>query len=149
MEISRLDAGAESIHKRRRRLGELVAAVLRSRGWEDQVELDATARSSPAIRAGSKRIVANLVGNAIAHGGGLIVGRRAGGDSVEVADQGPGIAPSTSRISSSASTKPIRRAAGRAPASGSRSHRRTRACSAARIEVWSEVGKGSRFTLRL
>jgi two-component system sensor histidine kinase MtrB len=149
MEISRLDAGAESIHTEEVDLGQLVSAVLRSRGWEDQVELAAdgvVVTSDPRRLEG---IVANLVGNAIAHGGGGGVFVRVAEDSVEVADEGPGIDPEHlphlfERFYMADASR-----SGKGTGLGLAIAQENARLLGGRIEVWSEIGKGSRFTLRL
>ena len=81
----------------------------------------------PAIRSPVRtdprrleRVLANLVANAVEHGGARDpgqVGRRGGAVAVEVTDQGPGHpAPSTCRTCSTGSTRPTRPAP--APGSG-------------------------------
>jgi two-component system sensor histidine kinase MtrB len=148
MEISRLDAGAESVHNEEVDLGELVTAVLRSRGWEGQVELAAdgvVVTSDPRRLEG---IVANLVGNAIAHGGGG-VSVRVAEDSVEVADEGLGIAPEHLPHLFERFYKADASRSGKGTGLGLAIAQENARLLGGRIEVWSEVGKGSRFTLRL
>ena len=96
LEISRLDAGAEAVRPEAIDLEAFIASVLRSRGWDERVEISGADRSITADRRRIERILANLVGNAIEHGGGRARVRIDGRDGVaviEVADDGPGIAP--------------------------------------------------------
>ncbi|MDX6548146.1 MAG: two-component system, OmpR family, sensor histidine kinase MtrB [Gaiellales bacterium] len=96
LEISRIDSGQERTATQLLNAGQVVAGVLRGNGWSDRVELDADDLVLLTDRRRLERIVANLVGNAIAHGGAAIVVRvtRDGGVAlVEVADDGPGLAP--------------------------------------------------------
>jgi signal transduction histidine kinase len=95
MEIARLDAGAEPVLAEPIEVGPLVAAVLRAGGWADAVEVSApaglTVHTDPRRL---RRVLANLVGNAVLHGGeGVTVSVAvAGGElRVDVADRGPGI----------------------------------------------------------
>ena len=96
MEISRFDAGRESVQADTVDLGSLVAATVRSRGWEERVRLDADEVVVTSDPRRLERIVGNLVGNALEHGGrgvAVRVGADGVGSFVEVVDQGPGIAP--------------------------------------------------------
>ena len=96
MEISRLDAGAQPVRPEPVDLGSLVAAAIRARGWDGARRLDADERRrSTTDPRRLERIVANLVGNALEHGGrdvAVRVGRDGIGAFVEVSDRGPGIA---------------------------------------------------------
>src|SRR6266542_4180491 len=89
MEISRLDAGAESVQAESVDLAVLTRAILRARGWEERVHLDGGEAVVTSDPRRLERIVANLVGNALEHGeDGVAV--RVGSDGshafVEVAD---------------------------------------------------------------
>ncbi|HXF56385.1 MAG TPA: HAMP domain-containing sensor histidine kinase [Actinomycetota bacterium] len=96
MEISRLDAGGEPVAAQPVPLLGLVRSTLAARGWEGRVRVggeELTVRTDPRR---VERIVSNLVGNALEHGGPHVevtVGRDGQGTFVEVADDGPGIAP--------------------------------------------------------
>ena len=96
-EISRLDAGREDVRIEPLDLAELVHATLRARGWADRVavEGDAPLRVD-SDRRRVERIVANLVDNALVHGGtGVRVVLRGedGAVAIEVSDSGTGIPP--------------------------------------------------------
>src|SRR3954469_2803384 len=96
MEISRFDAGQESIHAETVELGSLTAAAVRARGWEERVRLEAGEVELTSDPRRLERIVANLVGNALEHGANEVSVRLAsdkGSTIVEVDDDGPGIAP--------------------------------------------------------
>jgi two-component system sensor histidine kinase MtrB len=96
MEISRLDAGAESVQPEAVDLALATGAILRARGWDDRVRLDAENTIVTTDPRRLERIVTNLVGNALEHGGDGVtvrVGRDGEHAFVEVADQGPGIPP--------------------------------------------------------
>ncbi|MCQ4043177.1 ATP-binding protein [Streptantibioticus rubrisoli] len=95
MEVSRFDAGAAALHLDEVDAAETVRKSLQARGWQDQVE----AQLPGGVRAvlDPRRIdvvVANLVGNALRHGGAPVrirLATRAGRLLIEVADNGPGI----------------------------------------------------------
>ncbi len=99
-EVSRLDAGIEPVSPALVGVRSAVRAILASRGWAGQVVFegqDASVRTDPRRL---ERILANLIGNAVEHGGGHGVrvtcgpaGDSGGGVVVEVSDAGPGIAP--------------------------------------------------------
>ena len=95
MEISRLDAGTQPLRPEPVDLGALVETAIRARGWEERVRVDAGRLVLVTDPRRVERIVANLIGNALEHGG-KDVAARVGRDSlrafVEVSDRGPGIA---------------------------------------------------------
>jgi two-component system, OmpR family, sensor histidine kinase MtrB len=148
MEISRLDAGAESVHAESVDLGSLTRAILRSRGWEERVRVDggeAVVESDPRRL---ERILANLIGNALDHGGdGVAVS--VGPDFVEVADHGPGISPEHLPHLFERFYKADPSRSGRGSGLGLAIAQENARLLGGRIEVESEPGQGSRFTLRL
>ncbi|MER5885499.1 HAMP domain-containing sensor histidine kinase [Streptomyces sp. NPDC001941] len=95
MEISRFDAGAAALHTDEVDLAEAVRKTLQLRAWQDRVDADVP----PGLRAvvDPRRVdvvLANLVGNALRHGGTpvRVTARTEGEDLVvEVRDSGPGI----------------------------------------------------------
>jgi two-component system sensor histidine kinase MtrB len=97
LEISRLDAGAEPVRPHQVDVQRLVDAVVTSRGWRGAVIRegdDVTVRTDPRRL---ERVLANLVSNAVEHGGGAVTVavRDAAADGavvIRVADRGPGIA---------------------------------------------------------
>jgi two-component system sensor histidine kinase MtrB len=91
MEISRFDAGAESVHAEEVDVAALVRATVRARGWEERVWLGGDGLRVTSDPRRLERIVANLVDNALEHGGSS-VSVRVGDGAIEVADDGPGIA---------------------------------------------------------
>ena len=95
MEISRFDAGKEAVRLEPVDVGALVDAAVRARGWEASVAIHSDGSVVVETdRRRMERIVANLVGNAIEHGGGratVTVGRNGAEAFVDVADRGPGI----------------------------------------------------------
>ena len=139
MEISRLQAGAESVHAEPIDLASVTAAILRARGWSGRVSLE--------------RIVANLVGNALEHGGGngvaVRVGRDASGAFVEVADRGPGIPPEHLPHLFERFYKADPSRTGRGSGLGLAIAQENALLLGGEIDVRSEPGAGSTFTLRL
>ena len=152
MEISRLDAGAEAVQPEATDLAEAVAAVMRGRGWDGRVQLDAEKTIVTTDPRRLERIVANLVGNALEHGGDGVtvrVGRDGEHAFVEVVDQGPGIPPEhvPHLFERFYKADPARSG----PGSGlglAIAHENARLLGG-EIEVCSEPGRGTRFTLRL
>jgi two-component system sensor histidine kinase MtrB len=73
----------------------LVETIVRSRGWDGRVAVSGDVGIA-SDRRRIERIVANLAGNAVEHGGGRARVRLDGGPDatvIEVADDGPGIPP--------------------------------------------------------
>ncbi|MFJ9407870.1 ATP-binding protein [Streptomyces sp. NPDC101393] len=100
MEVSRFDAGAASLHLDEVDVAETIRKTLQARAWQKRVatELPADVRA----RLDPRRldvVVANLVGNALHHGGEpvrvLLHSPAPGADRllIEIADSGPGIDP--------------------------------------------------------
>ena len=99
-----------------------------------------------------ERIVANLVGNALEHGGDGVavrVGRDGSGAFVEVADQGPGIPAEHLPHLFERFYKADPSRAGRGSGLGLAIAQENARLLGGAIEVESEPGEGSRFTLRL
>jgi two-component system sensor histidine kinase MtrB len=152
LEISRLDAGRESVEPTRVDLFPLVAAMLRARGWEAQVALsgeDVVLETDPRRL---ERIVGNLVENAIEHGGGGIsvaIKNRKGAAEIAVADRGPGIDAEHLPHLFDRFYKADPARAGHGTGLGlAIAHENARLLGGG-IDAWSEPGAGSRFTLRL
>jgi signal transduction histidine kinase len=152
MEISRLDAGGEAVAAEPVGLLGLVRSTLRARGWEDRVRVrgeEVTLRTDPRR---VERIVSNLVGNAVEHGGPHVevtVGAREGVAVVEVADDGPGIDPRDLPHIFDRFYKgdPSRRGPG--SGLGLAIARENARLLGGDIEVESELGAGARFRLVL
>jgi signal transduction histidine kinase len=152
MEISRLDAGQTRVREEDVDLSSLVTAVVRSRRWDGRVRVDGdeVVLSSDARRL--ERIVANLIGNALEHGGrevGVRVGRDGVGAFVEVTDHGPGIRREDLPhvFDRFYKTDPSRATPG--SGLGLAIALENARLLGGDIDVWSEVGTGTRFTLRL
>ncbi len=152
MEISRFDAARESVQAESVEVGSLARATVRARGWEGQVRLvadDVVISSDPRRLEG---IVANLVGNALDHGGSEVsvrVGSDGDGAFVEVADDGPGISPEHLPHLFERFYKADAARSGAGTGLGLAIAQENARLLGGRIEVWSEVGKGTRFTLWL
>ena len=151
MEISRFDAGHESMQAETVDLAALVSATVRARGWDGRVGLDAedvVITSDPRRLEG---IVANLVGNALEHGGDGVAVRvgREDGAVVEVADEARGFAPEhlPHLFERFYKADPARSSGG--TGLGLAIAQENARLLGGRIEVWSAPGKGARFTLRL
>ena len=94
LEISRLDAGAEPVRAEPVDLGLLVRAVLAENGWAGSVAVDVDVPPVVSDRRRLERVIVNLIGNALLHGGGRAeVSGRVEGDRLvlTVTDHGPGI----------------------------------------------------------
>ncbi len=95
MEISRFDAGTAAMRIEDINLPELIEATLAARGWTTKVAVAAPPLLGTRIDARRMDVViANLVGNALKHGGepvDLAVFGDGGFVIVQVADSGPGI----------------------------------------------------------
>jgi signal transduction histidine kinase len=151
MEISRFDAGRESVHAETVDLASLVASAVRVRGWEDRVTLAAEEVVVVSDPRRLERIVANLVGNALDHGGrdvAVRVGRDGVGPFIEVADRGPGIAPEHLPHLFERFYKADPSRSGRGTGLGLAIAHENAQLLGGEIEVWSELGKGTRFMLR-
>jgi signal transduction histidine kinase len=96
MEISRLDAEAEPATFEPVDLEALVRALVAARDWDEVVGVVGGRTVVGSDRRRLERILANLIGNAVEHGGGSVavhISDHAGIAEVAVADHGPGIAP--------------------------------------------------------
>ena len=98
MEVSRFDAGTAELRREQVELVGLVSNCLDARGWLDRVTLSVP--DDMPVRVDQRRIdviVANMVGNAIKHGGEgpveLSISVRGANLILDVRDHGPGIPP--------------------------------------------------------
>jgi signal transduction histidine kinase len=152
MEISRLDAGEARVREERVDVGSLVQAAVRSRGWDDRVEVadDQVVLVSDHRRL--ERIASNLIGNALEHGGrdvAVRVGKDGVGVFIEVSDKGAGIAPDRLAHVFDRFYKADASRAGPGSGLGLAIALENARLLGGDIEVWSEVGRGTRFTVRL
>lgn len=96
LEMSRLDAGRESLVLTRIGLEDVIHRLLGHRGWSQRVEIDVPEIDLNTDVRRFDRVLGNLVANALEHGDGLVAIRGLAGNGevlIEVSDQGPGIDP--------------------------------------------------------
>jgi signal transduction histidine kinase len=152
MEISRLDAGEARVREEPVDVGSLVATAVRSRRWDDRVSID---RDSVVVTTDPRRlerIVANLIGNALEHAGrdvAVRVARDGLGAFVEVTDTGPGIPPDRLPHVFDRFYKADSSRTGPGSGLGLAIALENARLLGGDLDVWSEVGRGTRFTLRL
>ena len=152
MEISRLDAGEARVREERVDLSSLVEAAVRSRGWEDRVTVEGDEVVLQSDHRRLERIASNLIGNALEHGGRGVtarVGRDGVGSFLEVSDRGPGIPPDRLPHVFDRFYKADSARAGPGSGLGLAIALENARLLGGDIEVWSEIGRGTRFTLRL
>ncbi|MGH3036586.1 MAG: ATP-binding protein, partial [Gaiellaceae bacterium] len=152
MEISRLDAGTQPVRPQRVDLGSLVASAVRARGWDERLRLDADQVVLTSDPRRLERIVANLVGNALEHGGRAVavrVGRDGVGPFVEVSDRGAGIAREDLPHLFDRFYKADRSRTGQGTGLGLAIALENARLLGGDIAVASEPGAGTRFTFRL
>jgi two-component system sensor histidine kinase MtrB len=152
MEISRFDAGVENVHAEEVDVAALVAGTVRARGWEERVRLNGDGLELTSDPRRLERIVANLVGNALEHGASEVSVRLARDDGsalVEVADDGPGIAPEHLPHLFERFYKADAARSGEGTGLGLAIAQENARLLGGEISVLSEPGAGSAFTLRL
>jgi two-component system sensor histidine kinase MtrB len=152
MEISRLDAGTQPVRPEQVDLGSLVTSAVRVRGWQERLRLDVEEVVLTSDPRRLERIVANLVGNALEHGGREVavrVGRDGVGPFVEVSDRGPGIAREDLPHLFDRFYKADRSRAGHGTGLGLAIALENARLLGGDIAVASEPGAGTRFTFRL
>jgi two-component system sensor histidine kinase MtrB len=133
-------------------LAALVGATLRTRGWESRVVVRAQETVVGSDRRRLERIVSNLVGNALEHGGAnvqVLVGTSERAAFVEVSDDGPGIDRKHLPHLFDRFYKADRARSGRGSGLGLAIARENARLLGGDVEVWSEPGLGSRFRLVL
>jgi signal transduction histidine kinase len=152
MEISRLDAGEARVRKEPVDVGSLVTTAVHSRRWDDRVEIEREEVVVSTDPRRLERIVANLVGNALEHAGrdvSVRVGKDGVAAFVEVTDQGPGIPPDRLPHVFERFYKADTSRAGPGSGLGLAIALENARLLGGDLDVWSEVGRGTRFTLRL
>jgi two-component system, OmpR family, sensor histidine kinase MtrB len=154
MEISRLDAGAAAMAWEQVDVGRLVASAVTTRGWGDRVEVDVVEQA--VTFADPRRldaVVANLVGNALEHGGSPVraaVSATADEVRVAVSDHGPGIDPADlPRIFDRFYKADPARSGGRGSGLGLAIARENARLHLGDLTVASTAGAGATFTLSL
>lgn len=152
MEISRLDAGRTPVRLTEVDLGSLAAATVRARRWEERVRVEGAEAVVTTDARRFERIVANLIGNALEHGGrdvAVRVGRDGVGAFVEVSDRGPGIRPEDLPHVFERFSKADPARSGPGSGLGLAIALENARLLGGDLDVWSELGAGTRFTLRL
>jgi signal transduction histidine kinase len=152
MEVSRFDAGVESVQVEEVELAALVTTTLRARGWEGRVQLDGNGLRLASDPRRLERIVANLIDNALEHGASEVTVRLSGENGeavVEVTDDGPGIATEHLPHLFERFYKADAARSGEGSGLGLAIALENAHLLGGRIEVESEPGRGSRFALRL
>ncbi len=148
MEISRLDGGAAEATAEPVDLRPLVETVVRDRGWAERVRVEGDGARISSDPRRIERVVANLVGNALEHGGGLAT-VRLGPRTVEVEDRGPGIPPEQLAHVFERFWKGDPSRAGPGSGLGLAIARENARLLGGDVEARSEAGAGTRFTFHL
>jgi two-component system sensor histidine kinase MtrB len=148
MEISRLDAGAVAAAAEPVDLRALVDTIVRDRGWNGRVQVEGEGARVASDPRRIERVVANLVDNALAHGGGS-AGVVVGPASVEVSDNGPGIPADELPHVFDRFWKGDPSRSGPGSGLGLAIARENARLLGGDVTVASEPGRGARFTFRL
>ncbi len=151
-DLASMDAGREEVRVESFDLGALIEGTVRSRGWDGRITIRSDLVEVATDRSRVDRIAANLIGNAIEHGGGDVevrVGRDQEGPFVEVIDAGRGIAPEHLPHVFDRFYRADAARSGLGTGLGLAIARENARLLGGEIEVTSEPGTGSRFTLRL
>ena len=151
-DLASLDAGREEVRLESFDLGALIDGTVRSRGWEGRVTIRSEPVDVATDRSRVDRIVANLIGNALEHGGDGVevrAGRAEEGPFVEVTDAGPGIPQEHLPHVFERFYRADAARSGPSSGLGLSIARENARLLGGDIEVQSEPGAGSRFTLRL
>jgi signal transduction histidine kinase len=152
MEISKLDAGGDDMLLEPVDFPALVRAVLRARGWESRVRVEGPPLVIESDRRRLERIAANLIGNALEHGGrdvSVRTSREGDRAFLEVSDRGPGISSEALPYIFERFYKGDPSRSGRGTGLGLAIARENARLLGGDIVVESEPGEGSRFVVRL
>ena len=150
--LAAMDAGQEPVRLEPFELTALIDGTVRSRGWADRVAVHGEHVHVVSDRSRLDRIVANLVGNALDHGGGdVTVGIREDdeGVAVDVTDAGPGIAETELDRVFDRFYRADPARSGPGTGLGLAIARESARLLGGDVLVRSELGVGSTFTLRL
>jgi signal transduction histidine kinase len=151
-DLASLDVGREEVRLEPFDLGALIHGTVRSRGWDRRITIRSESVEVATDRSRVDRIVANLVGNALEHGGDEVVvrvGRDEEGPFVEVTDAGPGIQPEHLPHVFDRFYRADAARSGPGSGLGLSIARENARLLGGDVEVRSEFGAGSVFTLRL
>jgi signal transduction histidine kinase len=149
MEISRLDAGQEVVSAGPVDLVALVTAIVDSRGWHDRVEVLGEPVTVDTDQRRLERVLANLVANAVEHGGREVRAQVTADGTVRVSDRGPGIAAEHLPRLFERFYKADPARGGPGSGLGLAIAWENARLLGARLSVASEPGTGTEFTLRL
>ncbi|MGC5022531.1 ATP-binding protein [Micromonospora sp. DT47] len=152
MEISRLDAGREPLAVGLVHALGLLRDLVDAHGWSDRVRVDGDAVTVRTDPRRLERVLANLVGNAVAHGEGELRARVTVAGPLlvyEVSDQGPGIAPEHLPHLFDRFYKADPARSGRGSGLGLAIARENARLLGARLTVQSILGVGTTFRLAL
>jgi len=152
MEISRLDSGREVVRSEQFDLTGLIDGLLRSRGWDGRVKVQLEPMAVDTDRRRVERIVGNLVGNALDHGQGQVwvrTGLEDGRPFVQVTDDGKGIPAEDLPHIFERFYKADPSRTGQGSGLGLAIALENARLLGGDIEVWSQPGRGTRFTVRL
>jgi two-component system sensor histidine kinase MtrB len=152
MEISRLDAGQEDVSVRPTDLTGIARAIVDNRGWRALVEVVGDPVTVDTDPRRLERVLANLIANAVEHGGRDVqvrVSREGSAAAVRVVDSGPGIsAEHLPRLFERFyKADPARSSPG--SGLGLAIAQENARLLGANLRVWSEVGTGTQFQLTL
>jgi signal transduction histidine kinase len=151
-DLASLDAGREEVRLESFDLGALIDGTIRSRGWAGRVTVRSEFVDVATDRSRVDRIVANLIANALEHGGDQVVvraGRDDEGPFVEVTDTGDGISPEHLPRVFDRFYRADAARSGPGSGLGLAIARENARLLGGDVEVGSEPGAGARFTLRL
>jgi signal transduction histidine kinase len=151
-DLASLDAGREEVRLESFDLGALIDGTIRSRGWGGRITVRSEFVDVATDRSRVDRIVANLISNALEHGGEEVTvraGRDDEGPFVEVTDAGDGISPEHLPRVFDRFYRADAARSGPGSGLGLAIARENARLLGGDVEVGSEPGAGSRFTLRL
>ncbi len=152
LEVASLDAGQEVLRLEPIETAGLVADLVTAAGWDGGVEVEPGGAPVVSDRRRLERILANLIANAIQHGGGHAVVRVTGTadeTTIDVTDRGPGIpAEFRDRLFDRFSKADFARS-GAGTGLGLAIAAENAALLGGRIDVEDAPGGGARFALHL
>jgi signal transduction histidine kinase len=151
-DLAALDSGRDEVRPEPFELARLVAGSIRARGWADLVATNGEPVRVVSDRSRVDRIVANLVVNALSHGGGDVAVRIGRDDDlafVEVSDRGAGISAADLEHVFDRFYRADPARSGPGSGLGLAIARESALLLGGDVVAWSRPGEGARFTLRL